>query len=97
MEEFHKEMKEQVQAILANLQVSPNLGATGQHEWTAAEIAPNYSALPADQVRAAPDSLFKPTFKHYIACPWFRGDFHRRMGVISCSLQGIDGAIEPWV
>jgi len=69
MEEFHKEMKEKVQAILANLQVGPNSDATGQQERTVAEILPNSSALPAGQVRAAPDSLYKPAFKLYIARP----------------------------
>lgn len=68
MEEFHKEMKEKVHAVLDNLQVGPNSGAIGQQERTVAEIVPNRSEILANQV-CTPDHFFEPPFKLYIACP----------------------------
>jgi hypothetical protein len=51
MEEFHKEMKDKVQAILASLQAGLNPDATSPQEPVVAEIVPKHSALPAGQVR----------------------------------------------
>lgn len=62
MEEFQKEMREGVRAILTNLQLSPNSDAIGQQARTDAEIVPNRAVLYPGEVRA-PDSLFNPTFK----------------------------------
>lgn len=56
MEEFHKEMREKVQAILTNLQRGPNIG---QQDRTGAEIVPNLSTFHPSQVRASDSSPFK--------------------------------------
>ena len=56
MEEFQKEMREKVQAILTNLQGGPNIG---QQERTDAEIAPNRSTFHPSQVRAPDRSPLK--------------------------------------
>lgn len=44
IEEFHKEMKEKIRAILANLQGGPTSDAIGEQERVVAENVPNCSA-----------------------------------------------------
>ena len=61
MEEFQREMREKVQAILTNLQLGPNLDTIGQQERTDADVVPNRTAFHPGQVRAS-DSLFNSTF-----------------------------------